>query len=264
MKKNFLSTIIETKKAYLQKQKLNLPLKELKEKIAKIEYSHRSFKDALKKSSGVSLIAELKHASPSKGILRNDFDPFVISGIYQDSGVDALSVLTEEDYFKGKSSYISKIKQMTRLPILRKDFIIDQYQVYESFSLGADAILLIAAILSIDELKQFLTIADKLDLECLMEVHNEDDLSKVLDTNAKIIGINNRNLDTLEVDLNITERLICSIPKEKIIVSESGIKTKTDVLRLKDLGIDALLMGEVFMSAKDIRAKVGEVLEWLG
>lgn len=263
MNKDFLSNIIEKKKARLKGQKAALSIEGLKQKITETEYSHRSFIDALLKKSELSLIAELKQASPSKGLLRKDFDPVTIANIYQDCAADVLSVLTEEDYFQGKSSYIQQLRQTVNLPILRKDFIIDEYQIYESRFIGADAILLIAAILSVDKLIKFLTLSEKLGLECLIEVHNEDDLNKTLKTNALIIGINNRNLSTLELDLKTTEKLFSFIPKEKIIISESGIRTKTDILRLKSLGIQAILIGETFMSSRDIKAKVEEVIGWL-
>jgi len=270
MNKNFLSEVAQKKKAHLERQKAALSIEELKQKITEIEYSHRSFKDALSKESKISLIAELKQASPSKGLLRRDFDPVTIANIYKIAGADAISILTEEDYFKGKASYIGQVREVVDLPILRKDFIIDEYQIYESRRLGADAILLITALLSQDELKNFLTISEALSLECLVEIHDEDDLNKALNTNAQIIGINNRNLKTLELDLTTAERLISRIPQEKILVCESGIKTKADILRMKKLNISAVLIGEVFLSAdrqdissEDIRTNAEEIIRWL-
>jgi len=257
---DFLSKIISNKKAYLTQKKKSVPQMKLKEEIANSTYSNRSFEKALKKPNAISLIAEIKKASPSRGILREDFNPVALGAIYRDCGVDALSVLTEEDYFQGKLSYIKDIRQKVDLPILGKDFIIDEYQIYESHLGGADAILLIAALLSVDQLRQFLNLAEGLDLECLVEVHNEDDLKKVLTTNAQIIGINNRDLRTFDLDINTTERLTSLIPKGKTVVSESGIKTRADVQRLSNLGINSILIGEAFMVCEDIGAKIKELM----
>lgn len=218
-----------------------------------------SFKDALKKKKRIALIAEIKKASPSKGIICRDFNPVKIAKIYRDAGADCLSVLTDEKFFQGRLDYITKIRKEVNLPILRKDFIIDEYQIYESRLCGADAILLIASILPIKKLKAFLKLAKKLKLGCLVECDCLAGLKKALAAGAEIIGINNRDLHNFKVYINRTARLIKFIPKNKIVVSESGIKTKKDVGFLKNLGASAVLIGEAFMRSKDIRAKIKEL-----
>ncbi|MBU0581310.1 MAG: indole-3-glycerol phosphate synthase TrpC, partial [Candidatus Margulisbacteria bacterium] len=179
-------------------------------------------------------------ASPSKGIIVKDFNPVTIAAEYTSLGAAALSVLTDEKFFLGHKDYISLIKQISPLPILRKDFILDKLQIYESRALGADAVLLIAAILSQEQIMNFLTICHQLNMQALVEVHNESDLQKALNTSANIIGINNRNLEDFSVDLNTTIKLLPLVPQDKIIVSESGIFNKADI----PLGINAVLIGE--------------------
>jgi indole-3-glycerol phosphate synthase len=260
MTKDILTEIIEKKNEYVKKQKTILPQSELKKRLNKTGYIRRLFKETIARPSRINLIAEIKKASPSAGILRRNFDPVVIANIYQDAGVDALSILTEEYFFLGAPGYIKDIRDAVGLPILRKDFIIDDYQIYESYILGADAVLLIAAILSVEQLRSFLNIAEAIGLESLVEVHDEDDLKKALDAKAQIIGINNRNLRTLEVDLMTSQRLIKHIPVYKFTVVESGIKTPEDNRFIKDLGINSVLIGEAFMVAKDIKAKIQELM----
>lgn len=263
MPSDFLSKIINKKKSRIKEQKKSLSFNKLLDKISKTTFVYHSFQGALDKRSGLSLIAEIKKASPSKGILSKKFDPVKVASIYQKAGVDAISVLTEEDYFKGSLKHIEDIRKVVELPILRKDFIVDEYQIYESRLIGADAILLIAKILPLDQLKDFLHIADDLGLESLVEIHDNLDLKKVLQTEAQIIGINNRDLKTFKLDLDVTIRLFPLIPKQKIIICESGIKTEEDVRRLKALGVNAILVGEAFMSARDIRSQVSKIISWL-
>ena len=176
--------------------------------------------------------------------------------------MQAISVLTEEDFFAGNITYINEIKSEVALPVLRKDFILEPYQVYESRFYGADAILLIADLLSKEKLAELMQLADSLGLDCLVEAHTEKDLKKVLSLKAPLVGINNRDLHTLEVDFKTTEKLIILTPKDKIVVVESGIKSHQDVLFLKILGVKAVLIGEVFMEAPDIKRKVEEVMGW--
>ncbi|MCM8763552.1 MAG: indole-3-glycerol phosphate synthase TrpC, partial [Candidatus Omnitrophica bacterium] len=221
----------------------------------------RDFKSSISKTARINLIAELKKSSPSKGILRSDFNHREIAAIYEASGADALSVLTEEPFFQGSISYIRDIKEVISLPLLRKDFIIDLYQIYESRYYEADAVLLIACLLSEEELKKFAEIAKSLSLEVMVEVHTEEDLKKVLALkDILIIGINNRNLFTFEVDLETTGRLKRLIPEEKIVVSESGIDSYEDVMYLKSLGVNAVLIGEAFMTAEDIGGKIKKIM----
>ncbi|MEP9411919.1 MAG: indole-3-glycerol phosphate synthase TrpC [Candidatus Brocadia sp.] len=220
----------------------------------------KTFARALKSDTGISIIAEVKKASPSLGIIRNDFDPVGIASLYKAGGASAISVLTDEKFFQGCLSYLTNVKRSVDLPVLRKDFIIDPYQIYEARSAGADAILLIAALLSGEEIQCFLELAEELDMDCLVEIHSETELQKVLQTNATIVGINNRDLATFKTDLGTTLRLRPMIPEGKIIVSESGIKSREDVRKLIDIGIHAILVGETLMKSEDIPAKLHELL----
>lgn len=262
-----LDDIVKAKKQQVEKAKLSLPQDELMKMLEFREVGreptlemHRDFKAAINKPGKVSLIAEIKKASPSKGLICKDFDPIRIARIYQQEGADALSILTEENFFQGQPFYIKEVKQAVSLAVLRKDFLLDEYQLYESALLGADAVLLIASLLSEGLLSKFLTLAGQLEIDAMVEVHSEDDLEKALKIDAQIIGINNRDLRSFRVDLDTTARLTKSIPKDKITVSESGIKSREDVKFLKSLGIKAVLIGEAFMAAPDIGAKVREVM----
>ena len=232
----FLSEILKEKRHEIQQRKISLPLKELK---AKIDYNlvRRKFGAHISKSHTINVIAEIKKASPSRGLIRENFNPVEIAGIYQSEGAAAISVLTETKFFQGSLDYIKEVRQVTDLPVLRKDFIIDEYQVYESAFYQADAFLLIADILSEEELTGFLCLGHELGMDVLVEVHTEEDLEKALKTEANIIGINNRNLTTFKVDIETTQRLISQIPKDKIKVSQSGINTSDQVLFLKSLEI---------------------------
>lgn len=254
-----LTKIIEGKKKEVEVAKEKLPLDKMQKQLAVLP-SGRGFKQALSREHEISLIAEIKKASPSSGILRRDFDPLKIAQVYRAYGARALSVLTDEKFFQGKLSYIDMVKKDVYLPILRKDFIIDKYQIYESKLFGADAILLIAGLLSRSELFQFLEICKNLAMDAVVEIHNEEDLSKSLSVDSKIIGINNRNLHTFKVNLEVTSNLISSIPEDKIIISESGIRTYEDVMYLKSLGVNAVLIGETFMRSDDIGTKVRELM----
>jgi len=219
----------------------------------------RKFQDALVSPGRLNLIAEVKKASPSRGILVKDFNPLKISQAYQNSGASALSILTEEKYFLGRLSYLTEVRQFVNLPILRKDFIIDEYQIYESYIAGADAILLIARITPQAKLIKFLSLAKALGLASVVEVHDEVDLLKTLDSPAEIVGINNRNLRDFSVDLNVTKKLLPLIPPDMIKISESGIKTRDDVRFLRDLKVNAVLIGEAFLESTDIASKVKEL-----
>jgi len=256
-----LSKIIEEKKRSIEEAKQKLPLEKLIEEAENTtRIGKNGFTKEISKNHHINLIAEIKKASPSKGILRKEFDPLKIASIYKMSGASALSILTEEKFFLGSLKYIKDVKEKVGLPILRKDFIIDPYQIYESFVHGADAILLIADILSSEELESFLGIVDQLKLSAVVEVRNEEDLKKALGADAHIIGINNRDLHTFKVDLDVTTRLVKDIPKEKIVISESGIKSHEDIMFLRSIGIKAVLVGETFMIADDIGRKVKELM----
>jgi len=262
MKKNdILKEIIQKKKEKILLAKQNISEEDLRARVQGLT-SPRPFIEAINKPRQISLIAELKKASPSRGVIRQDFHLQEIAKIYQESGVQAISVLTEEDYFGGNIAYINEVKNVVDVPILRKDFILEAYQIYESRFYGADAVLLITDLLTKEKLSELMGIADNLGMDCLIEVHTEKELKKVLNLKVPFIGINNRDLRTLEVDSKTTEKLFLLIPKDKIVVVESGIKTAQDVLFLKILGVSAVLVGEAFMEAQDIKGKIEEMMGW--
>ncbi len=230
----------------------------LKERCRDVPEAVKSGK-VLKREKRIKFIAEIKKASPSAGIIREDFNYIDIAKEYEAGGASAISVLTDKEFFKGDLKYLSEIKETVRLPVLRKDFIIDPYQIYEARVAGADLVLLIARILTKEKIDAFLTLSQELGMECLVEVHDNDELEKVLETEAAIIGINNRNLDTFETNLETTLQLHHRIPEDKIVVSESGIKTRADVLVLEEAGIDAILIGETLMRSRNISQKIKEL-----
>ena len=254
-----LDEIVSKKKERLGIAKSGVPLKGIKSRIADAG-KPRDFRSAIKRNhiGRIKLIAEIKKASPSKGVIREEFDPVEIATIYEKKA-DAISVLTEEDFFQGRLEFISAVKKITTIPLLRKDFIFDEYQIYESRANEADAILLIAAILSKNQAEEYLHLARELGLSVLFEVHDLKELETALSVNADIIGINNRDLKTLKIDLNNTFIIKKEIPSDKIVISESGIKTRDDILRLEAAGIDAVLIGTSFMEAKDIGKKIDEL-----
>lgn len=222
----------------------------------------RDFFGALQSGEGVALIAEVKKASPSKGVIREDFDPVAIAKIYAENGATCLSVLTDAPYFQGRLEFIQQIKAEVSIPILRKDFILDEWQVYESRVAGADAILLIVAGLTVESLQNLMKIATDLEMAVLVEVHNDDELSIALDSGAKLIGINNRDLKTFHTDIETTTRLLQTMPPDadRLVVSESGIFTHEQVAGLYESGAKAILVGESLMREADIGAKVRELL----
>lgn len=255
-----LDKIVEKKRIQLAEDMKLISVEGLKNKI-KASGIHKplDFHSAIKRSGEISIIAEVKKASPSKGIFREDFDPADILREYGKADVQAVSVLTEKNFFLGADDYLVKARQSLAIPVLRKDFILDVWQIYQSRCLGADAILLIASILPGDLLKKFQIVAGILGLHCLVEVHDEEELERALEAGAKIIGINNRNLKSFKVDLSLTGRLINKIPTDRVVVSESGIGTVKDLKYVKDLGVDAVLIGEAFMNAVSIPEKVREL-----
>ncbi len=255
-----LDEIVTKKKKCLNYAKSHTSLKDLKSKIPDTEMP-RDFMRAVKRKSGekIKLIAEIKKASPSKGVIRENFSPIEIASAYEKKQANAISILTEEDFFQGSLDFIPKLKKATTIPLLRKDFIFDEYQIYESRANEADAILLIAAILGKNQAKEYLNLAKELELSVLFEVHDIKELEMALLIDADIIGINNRNLKTMQIDLNNTFEIKKEIPSEKIVVSESGIKTRDDILRLESAGIDAVLIGTSFMEAADIGKKIEEL-----
>jgi len=255
-----LDEIVENKRLEIEAGKRRVPLSELKRR-AGVRAPPRDFAGALT-GGGLKLIAEVKKASPSKGIICEDFDPVHIAQIYAQNGATALSVLTDEKYFGGRLNHLVEIRRwlgQTTPPLLRKDFIIDPYQVYESRAYGADAILLIAAILAPGMLEELLQLSQSLGMACLVEVHNEAELQVALQSEARIIGINNRDLKTMKTDLSTAERLRPLIPPGRIVVSESGIHTRADMMMMERLGVNAVLIGEALIAAPDIAGKIREL-----
>jgi indole-3-glycerol phosphate synthase len=256
-----LDEIVKNSLEELETRKRSLPITELKRMLLE-QPLPLDFASALC-GDQVQLIAEVKKASPSKGIIRPDFDPVAIAQIYARNGASAISVLTEARYFQGSLNYLKDIKKVLgnkRPPLLRKDFITDPYQVYESRAYGADSLLFIVAILSLQKLEELLELSHELGMNCLVEVHDETDMEIALKSGARIIGINNRDLKTFAVDLTTTERLRPLIPKDKIVVSESGIKDRRDMEKMRQWNVNAVLVGESLMSAPDIAVKMKELL----
>ncbi|MGB2601156.1 MAG: indole-3-glycerol phosphate synthase TrpC [Candidatus Omnitrophota bacterium] len=254
-----LSKIIEEKRREIDRAQKQISLNDLKGKASNI-YIKSAFKKNISRRGHVNLIAEIKKSSPSRGVIRVDFNPTRIALAYQASGASAISVLTDERFFDGKLEYLKQVKERVTIPVLRKDFIIDEYQIYETLVNGADAILLIAQILTQEELTRYLNLTKELGMEALVEVHNEEDVEKSLNSNAAIIGINNRDLTNFHVDISTTQRLIRLIPDTKVIVSESGIETYEQVMFLKSLGVNSVLIGETFMKSDNIGEKVRELI----
>ena len=254
-----LDTIVAYKRKELRQNQAQIPLSTLKGKIADLPRT-RDFRDALSAQNRVNLIAEVKKKSPSKGIIREDFNPVEIARTYATNGASAISVLTDREFFAGELEYLSAIREAVDLPLLRKDFTIDEYHIYQARVAGADAILLIVAILTSDQLRGFMEIAQSLELACLVEIHTEAELEVALQAGAVIVGINNRNLKTFHTDIAMTFRLRESIPPDKVVVSESGIYTREDVVRLGEANVNAILVGESLMRSPDIGMKVRELI----
>ncbi|MCI1955552.1 MAG: indole-3-glycerol phosphate synthase TrpC [Oscillospiraceae bacterium] len=252
-----LDEIAAKRSIQLRRERDAAPLAEVK-KAAERAPAPKNFKAALQKR-GLSVIAEVKKASPSKGLIRPDFHPAEIAARYEAAGADALSVLTEEAYFQGSSQALREARAEVKLPILRKDFIVSPYQIYEARAIGADAILLIAAILDTATLKEYKKIADSLGLASLLEAHTEEELEKVLAAGAEIVGINNRDLTTFRVDLGTAARLAKLVPPGRVLVSESGVASRADMETAARAGADAVLIGETLMRSGDPAATLREL-----
>ena len=243
---NILEEIVAKTKSKLEEKKQRVSLEELSSKIDFENLKETNFKKSLQ-NKAEAIIAEIKKASPSAGIISDDFDPVSKSKEYESFGASALSILTEEDYFLGNIQYLKDVKATTSLPILRKDFIIDEYQIYESKLIGADCILLIASILNDEELKNFSEIAQRLKLDYIIEVHDEEELQRVQHFTNAIIGVNNRDLKTFDVDINNSVELKNTFEGDNIFVAESGIKSKKDIEYLQQHNINVFLIGESLM-----------------
>jgi indole-3-glycerol phosphate synthase len=255
----FLEKMVAIKREEIIRRKTSSSLGELKEKAENLP-PPRDFERAIMQNGSLALIAEIKKASPSAGVIRWEADIPKMAREYERGGACALSVLTESHFFHGKLAHLPMVKESVSLPLLQKDFIIDPFQLYEGRIAGADAILLIAAILSRGELLEFVKLARCLGLFPLVEVHGEEDLEKISGLDLSLFGINNRNLKTLEVNLETTDRLIGRIPRGKRVISESGIKDRRDVERLERAGVKGILVGEVLMRASDPASKIKELL----
>jgi indole-3-glycerol phosphate synthase len=243
---NILDEIVANTKSKLEIKKSEIHIEELLSKIDNTLMEESNFKKSLL-NKDEAIIAEIKKASPSAGIISEDFDPVSKAREYESFGAAALSILTEEDYFLGSISYLVNVKKVSDLPILRKDFIIDAYQIYESKLIGADCILLIAAILSDEQLQKFTNIADQLGLDYIIEIHDKDELSRVEIFSKAIIGVNNRDLKTFEVDISNSILLRNEFKQDNVFVSESGIKSRKDIDMLKENNINVFLIGESLM-----------------
>jgi indole-3-glycerol phosphate synthase len=252
-----LEQIIQHKIEEIRRKKTVLSLRDLRQWSSGMR-PRCDFKSAIDSGNG-AIIAEVKRSSPSRGRIREDFDHVAIARTYEENGAAAISVITEHRYFEGQASFLLDIREKTGIPLLRKDFVIDPYQIYETIIFGGDALLLIARILELPELRDFIDLSTELGLATLAEVHDENDLGKALAAGAPIIGINNRDLATFEVDLGTSLRLAPLVPQGITVVSESGIRSRKDIERLMEAGIGAFLVGEALMMEGDMARKIREL-----
>lgn len=264
---SILDQIVQTKRQEIAQRSAAAPLEQLRARVADLPHPRNFFNAVTRKGSKpLNLIAEVKKASPSAGVIRADFDPVAIARAYEANGADAISCLTDEQYFQGHLSYIQQIRDAVALPVLRKDFIIDPYQVYEARVAGADAILLIAECLETSQMIDLQILATELNMTCLIEVHDVENLMRVRDSvigfplkRYSLLGINNRDLRTFRTDLGTTLRMAELVEDRSVLVSESGIHTYGDITKLADAGVSAVLVGESLMRSPDIGAKVREL-----
>ncbi|MBE6508914.1 MAG: indole-3-glycerol phosphate synthase TrpC [Methanobrevibacter sp.] len=254
-----LDEIVEKTKERVEKAKEIIPLDELKREVSQLEISEDfPFKEALS-GDDISIIAEVKKASPSKGLIAEDFDYLKIAKEYEEAGASAISVLTEPYFFMGDDDYLKEIAEAVDIPVLRKDFVVDEYMIWEAKLLGASAILLIVSILDIVQLKRYLDLAHDLGLSAIVETHDGDEIMRAMTVGAEIIGVNNRNLNDFTVDIENSISLRRCVSGDVIFISESGIKTKEDVARLKENDVDAVLIGETLMKSDDKKAMISEL-----
>jgi indole-3-glycerol phosphate synthase len=260
---DILKKIVAHKQVEVAAAKASTPLVELKSRIADLEDVPRGFERHLREavaSNWTAIIAEVKKGSPSKGVIRENFDPLEIAGIYQKNGATCLSVLTDEQFFLGHLRYLALIREAVSLPLLRKDFICDPFQIFEARAAGADAVLLIAAMLDPGQLREFHAVALEIQLDVLLEVHDEAEMEKALKTDCTMIGVNNRNLRTFVTDLGTTGRLARMMPTDRLLVTESGINNRDDINRLSADGAQAYLIGESMIREADIGQKLRELV----
>jgi indole-3-glycerol phosphate synthase len=257
-----LERILKTKESEVSALKARTSASELERQIATLAPC-LGFKDCLlsRPKRKIGLIAEVKKASPSKGIIRADFSPVTLAQTYEQAGADCLSVLTDEQYFQGSNEYLKAIREHVQIPILRKEFIVDELQILEARTIGADAILLIAAALTTKQMREFHQLAVDVGMDVLVEVHDREELERALELELHLLGINNRNLKTFVTDLRVTEQLMQYIPENIAVVSESGIASADDVRYLQQIGSKALLIGETFMRQADVGLAVQQLME---
>lgn len=242
-----LDTLAECTKKRVAECKKNISLEDMKSKALSLPKSNFEFEKALKKFDDIAFICEVKKASPSKGEIAKDFPYLDIAKEYQEVGADCISVLTEPDYFKGDIKYLKEINEVVNIPTIRKDFTIDEYMIYEAHTVGAKAVLLICSLLDTNTIKKYISICDTLGLTALVEAHDSNEVKSALDSGARVIGVNNRNLKTFEVDINNSIDLRKQVPNDIIFVAESGIKTPQDISKLRENNVNAVLIGETFM-----------------
>ncbi|MCS7253726.1 MAG: indole-3-glycerol phosphate synthase TrpC [Armatimonadota bacterium] len=254
-----LHRILEAKREQVERSAAQVPLKQLLE-LLDLAPTVRSFARAIKRTNGIKLIAELKRSSPSAGIIREQFEPKELLSIYEASPAAAISVLTEENFFGGHIEHLRLAKEVTSKPVLRKDFILCEYQVVEARAYGADAVLLIVSALETHQLRKLISLTREYGMDALVEVHDEAEVDIALSCGANIIGVNNRDLKTMQVDISTTLRLRKLIPDGIIVISESGIRCREDARLLEDAGVDAMLVGEALMRSGDPIAKMNELL----
>ena len=257
MAQSILNEILEYKRSVIKKNKQKY---DACRKNAKKRATPGAFRKSISKPGQINLIAEIKRASPSKGLIRKDFDLLSIARIYEAQGAAAISILTEDKFFLGKPEFIRQVSVQVKLPTLAKDFILDEGQVYEALANGASAVLLIAAVLTDGKLRDLIRLAGALGMDSVVEIHNEEELDRGLAAGAKILGVNNRDLNTFAVDMGTCLRMIPDIPKDKVIVAESGYHTHDEVRAIENLGVHAVLIGEAFMRARDIAQKMKEIM----
>lgn len=254
-----LDEIVEKTKERIEQSKEIIPLEDLKKEVELLEITDEfPFKKALM-GEDIAIIAEVKKASPSKGLIADDFDYVAIAKEYEEAGASAISVLTEPYFFKGSNEYLEEISKNVSIPILRKDFVIDEYMIWEAKLLGASAVLLIVSILDIVTLKKFLDLAHDLGLSAIVETHDGNEIRTAMNVGAEIIGVNNRNLNDFTVDIENSISLRRCVSGDVVFISESGIKTKEDVARLKENNVDAVLIGETLMKSDDKKAMISEL-----
>ena len=263
---DILRKIVDVKRIEVERLKTEMPLAALRELISArqpaLDFSKALLGDTTDPARKLKIIAEVKKASPSKGLLRADFDPVELAVTYVENGAAAISVLTEADHFQGSIKYLDAVQRVaypSDVPVLRKEFIFDEYQVYEARAYGADALLLIVAMLTQSCLRQLLGLSSSLGMQCLVEVHDESELDVALEAGAAVVGINNRDLRTFDTDLAVTEQLAILVPSDKITVSESGINSPHHIRRVREAGANAVLIGEALVTASDVGAKLREL-----